>query len=528
MGEWMAWMFKEDESSRDVENRIDSLFKSQGFFQGANVQAGNHYGIAMLASPVMATGYADGVYVTVLGHLDNRKALHAGLGLGSSTELSESELVGKSYRRWGAGAVKRVYGANGVVLWDRVRQQLVVGADCSGYYPVYWTVIPQGIVLSSSAQILYETQSGLTNRGMERTAVGRWLQGQLGEFETILSGIHRLPEGTAIIVDHETWINDIPASTTSVDPIPSRRRFAIDALEDKLTQSIRSQGQHPVPASQGFWADGTTHSLLLAAMAVREGVADGPLYVSHDYGQQPFLTGAQLAAKHLGLKIVEVDSGWQPGAVEWAIATLPEPYAASTLFRILPLLANWPRAEGHLWIASGHETLFPIDKRQTASSLAAFERGGHAWTAREIGLMGALAEARGMTIKAPFASSDIRTWLKQFPPTWHRDRWNKPSVWSQLAHRYLPPAAIRLALPPAMLMLNEPMRAWAGDILSSQEMRDRGVWKMSALWEYFHSLTEADPVHPGFMNVLVAERWMQQRASQSSGLREKERRYARG
>ena len=76
------------------------------------------------------------------GRVDNRKELHASLGVGDGSPGGDTDagLILRAYRRWGVGLLDRVVGDFAFALWDGDRGELLCARDFLGIRPFYYAV----------------------------------------------------------------------------------------------------------------------------------------------------------------------------------------------------------------------------------------------------------------------------------------------------------------------------------------------------------------------------------------------------
>lgn len=86
-------------------------------------------------------------FIVLDGRLDDRESLIEQLGLAISERLTDSELIVRSYTKWGELFLEKLEGDFAFGLWDSPDQTLILARDRTGMYPnkVYSTLRLQPI-----------------------------------------------------------------------------------------------------------------------------------------------------------------------------------------------------------------------------------------------------------------------------------------------------------------------------------------------------------------------------------------------
>ena len=79
---------------------------------------------------------ADGLVITADARVDNREELLPELGL--REDVSDSEVILETYRKWGRNCVDRLLGDFAFVVWDKAKGELFCARDHMGVKPFYY------------------------------------------------------------------------------------------------------------------------------------------------------------------------------------------------------------------------------------------------------------------------------------------------------------------------------------------------------------------------------------------------------
>ena len=475
-----------------------------------------------------------GLMVAMVGDLANGRQLAEALGMADDGRQSAAALLGAAYRRWGTAAFGRCRGSFSAILWDASTGAMLLISDRAGAFPLYWTNVAGQVMVSTRISAFRACKEFAPRADAERLA--QWLGGLLPDAETILPGVKRVAAGAVARLQADRPPLVVPAAPLG-DPPPSRYRYAVDAMEDRLRDAVRLRA---VPDSQtsGIWLDGTLQALVLAALAVREGAADGPLLWNPDAAGAGDARVVRTVQRDLGVGLDEVTRRVEPDELEWAIREMPEPSANPAVFRLLPVLAACSNRIGDVWAAAGWTGL---GGRRGDAGCGVCElvtpgaQAGHraslpprsvpapvARPERVVGILTALGVSRGIRVIAPWGDPRVSVWADGLPSAWRRRRLGRPDLLQAVAARVMTPAAARMSQGERPWALTPRWRAWIGDLLAGRAMRERGLWRMGEFWSYYQHLAQADgqPLRPGFLDSLIAERWLQHVLSAPDGTQE--------
>ncbi len=181
---------------------------------------------------------------------------------------SDTEVIVHAWEAWGEACVDRLRGMFAFALWDRTRETLFLARDRLGVKPLYYSVLPDGMLLFGSELKALLAHGGLA-RDIDPCAVEEYFAlGYVPEPRTIFASAAKLP----------------PAHTLTVRrgaPVPTPRaywdvRFTVDRRIDeqdacaelipRLEESVRLRLISDVPLG-AFLSGGVDSSAVVATMA---------------------------------------------------------------------------------------------------------------------------------------------------------------------------------------------------------------------------------------------------------------------
>jgi asparagine synthase (glutamine-hydrolysing) len=128
----------------------------QGVVQCGNVVLGN---TRLAIIDTSAAGHQPmhdpetGNWITYNGETYNFKELRRELG-GEWASNTDTEVVLRAYRRWGADAFRRLRGMFALAIWDNQRKRLILARDPLGIKPLYYGSARRGLIRISRMDLL--------------------------------------------------------------------------------------------------------------------------------------------------------------------------------------------------------------------------------------------------------------------------------------------------------------------------------------------------------------------------------------
>src|ERR1700730_17617069 len=145
-----------------------------------------------------------GNWLTYNGETYNFRELRREIGdeFGPWHSHTDTEVVLRSYRKWGVEAFGRLRGMFALAIWDASRRELVLARDPFGIKPLYYAEIPQfrnSFIFASEVRALLA--SGLVPRRLSSEGVASFLTyGSIQAPLTIVDGVRSLMPGEGLRV----------------------------------------------------------------------------------------------------------------------------------------------------------------------------------------------------------------------------------------------------------------------------------------------------------------------------------------
>jgi asparagine synthase (glutamine-hydrolysing) len=188
---------------------------------------------------------------------------------------SDTEVIVHAWEAWGADCVRRFRGMFAFALWDQNRQTLFLARDRLGVKPLYYALLPDGVLLFGSELKSLLAHGGLV-RDIDPFAVEEYFAlGYVPEPRTIYRGAAKLPPAHTLTVRRGQPIAQ-PAEYWDVRFTLDSKLSARDAqaeLVERLKESVRLRMISEVPLG-AFLSGGVDSSAVVAAMAQ---ISEGPV-----------------------------------------------------------------------------------------------------------------------------------------------------------------------------------------------------------------------------------------------------------
>jgi len=216
------------------------------------------------------------VVVTFNGEIYNFKSLRQEL-LAAGHQFrtaSDTEVLVHGWEQWGADLVLRLDGMFAFVLWDRNRETLFMARDRLGKKPLYYTVLPDGMLLFGS-EMKALLRHPEVPRQLDVTAVEDYFTfGYVPDSKSILLGVHKLPpattlelpRGQALASPHVYW-------DVKFHCVARGEQDACEELVKQLRSAVSARLIADVPLG-AFLSGGVDSSAVVSQMAA---VSSGPV-----------------------------------------------------------------------------------------------------------------------------------------------------------------------------------------------------------------------------------------------------------
>jgi asparagine synthase (glutamine-hydrolysing) len=197
------------------------------------------------AQPMALQTTNGGIHISYNGEIYNFQALRRQLEDAGDTfrTTSDTEVLLHLYKHHGRSMVEHLRGMFALAIWDDARQGLFLARDPFGIKPLYY--MDDGKTFSAASQVK-ALLAGLEAAGRPRPAfnpaghVGFFLFGNVPEPHTLFKGIHALPAGTTLWIDHNG-----PAKPETFFDVSVRLSQAMDdPVDTDLGQLLRDSVSH--------------------------------------------------------------------------------------------------------------------------------------------------------------------------------------------------------------------------------------------------------------------------------------------
>jgi asparagine synthase (glutamine-hydrolysing) len=249
---------------------------------------------------------------------------------------TDSEVIVHAYEEWALDCVDRFNGIFAFVIWDALRQQLVLCRDRLGVKPLYYAIVKrQGrdeIVVASELKAILACP--LVDRDIDPQAVYQYMGYEyVPAPHTILRAVKKLEPGRILV-----WRNQKAEirrywRARLEDGGDTRASYA-EQLRDQIQESVRKQLVSDVPL--GVFLSGGLDSTALVCMMHRLGVAPiktFSLYYEDDSFSE--IEYARLVAKQFGTEHHEIlIDPVSPEAIDEMIYFMDEPMAELSAFAL--------------------------------------------------------------------------------------------------------------------------------------------------------------------------------------------------
>lgn len=179
---------------------------------------------------------------------------------------SDTEVLLKSYQKWGKECIQKFRGMFSFALWDEKNKSLFCARDRFGIKPFYYTLVEDKFYFSSEAKTLLPFIKEIET---DLTAFKEYLTFQfcLGE-KTLFKGIYELPPGHMLtIVNGEIKIIRYWEVYYNLDFYHTSKYFE-EKIRHLLSESVKLHVRSDVPI--GVYISGGIDSSVVASISRRE------------------------------------------------------------------------------------------------------------------------------------------------------------------------------------------------------------------------------------------------------------------
>lgn len=203
------------------------------------------------------------------GEIYNYRELRAelqALGHGFRTH-SDTEVILLGYRAWGAsGVLARLQGIFAFAIYDHREHSLFLARDHAGVKPLFWWSDGRELLFASEMKAFFAFPGFLAGRRVNEAGIAQSIVTRaVSRPDTLLAGVHRLPEGAWMAVGPDGVIG-APQRYWDLRPAPEpmQEADAVAELERRLKAVVEQQLVADVPV--GVQLSGGVDSSLIAAL----------------------------------------------------------------------------------------------------------------------------------------------------------------------------------------------------------------------------------------------------------------------
>ena len=253
------------------------------------------------------------VWITYNGEVYNHAELRAELeGRGHRfRSATDTEAIVHLYEEEGAACVERLQGMFAFAVWDSRRRTLLLARDRLGVKPLYYSVLPHGVLFGSEVKAILEHPAA--PRELDEGAFADYLTfGFTPPPRTMFAGISKLSAGELMTVtahreiQRRRWWDPMPSKGVSDQVAEMSEEEMVSAVRSRLRESVRRRMMSDVPFGV-FLSGGLDSSTNVALMAE---LTDVPVrtYSTAPRGHPRYdeLGYARTVARHFGTDHHEV------------------------------------------------------------------------------------------------------------------------------------------------------------------------------------------------------------------------------
>ncbi len=173
---------------------------------------------------------------------------------------SDSESILALYERNGIDGLKLLRGMYAFIIYDKKREEVIIGRDEFGIKPLYYSLMKNGIAFCSETKPIVSLKKSIPNINVEKLFEYMQLQYSSGT-ETLYEGIQRVAPGQIIVIKKGKIIKSFLSSFTQKKKSINDAEL-ITSLDKSLRESVSSHLRSDVPYCI-FFSGGIDSMLLL-------------------------------------------------------------------------------------------------------------------------------------------------------------------------------------------------------------------------------------------------------------------------
>ncbi len=219
-----------------------------------------------------------GLTVVFNGCIYNYRQLRAELEASGHRffSTSDTEVVAKSYARWGTACVEHFHGMFAIAIAERDTGRLILARDRLGIKPLYLDHTPNRLRFASTLPALLA--AGGTDTSLDRTALAYYMtfHSVVPAPHTILAGVRKLAPATVRVVEADGRVSDHRYWDAEFSRDPHRADWSEPDWQAALLESLRTAVQRRMVSDVpvGVLLSGGIDSSLVVALLAESGQRD--------------------------------------------------------------------------------------------------------------------------------------------------------------------------------------------------------------------------------------------------------------
>ena len=173
---------------------------------------------------------------------------------------SDSESILALYERNGIDGLKLLRGMYAFIIYDKKRDEVIIGRDEFGIKPLYFSLMKNGIVFCSETKPIVSLKKSIPNINVWKLFEYMQLQYSSGT-ETLYEGIQRVAPGQILVIKRGKIIKSFLSSFTQKKKSINHAEL-VASLDKSLRESVSSHLRSDVPYCI-FFSGGIDSMLLL-------------------------------------------------------------------------------------------------------------------------------------------------------------------------------------------------------------------------------------------------------------------------
>ena len=214
---------------------------------------------------------------------------------------SDTEIIVHGFEEWGEACVSRFRGMFAFAVWDDRRRLLLLGRDRLGVKPLYYALLPDGIVFGSEIKSIIEDPA--VSREWDAEALDAYLTlGYVPAPHTIYRAIRKLDAGHTLYVDGaRTTLRQYWDLRFTGDGDSGREQEYLERTDALLHEAVKLRLISDVPLG-AFLSGGIDSSAVVSTMVRTSNTPVLTMSVGFDAREYDELDHALLVARHLNCR----------------------------------------------------------------------------------------------------------------------------------------------------------------------------------------------------------------------------------